>query len=151
MAINAKYVHTNIVAGDWKSLAEFYIQAFDCKPVPPERRLSGAWIDAATGLKRAEIRGIHLRLPGTGNEGPTLEIFQYHPPKARKDNAINGGGLRHLAFAVDDVDSAMKEVLRLGGSQVGEQVSVQIPDAGRIQCVYVRDPEGNIIELQRWL
>ena len=39
-----KYVHTNIIAQDWKFLSQFYIDVFGCKPVPPERRLSGEWI-----------------------------------------------------------------------------------------------------------
>jgi hypothetical protein len=37
-----KYVHTNIVAEDCKSLADFYVQVFVCTPVPPELDLSGA-------------------------------------------------------------------------------------------------------------
>ena len=72
-----RYVHTNIVAQDWRSLADFYILVFDCTPVPPERDLSGEWLDRATGIEGAHIRGIHLRLPGHDECGPTLEIFQY--------------------------------------------------------------------------
>jgi len=29
-------------------------------------------------------------------------------------------------------------------------VTVNIPDAGTITFIYMTDPEGNIIELQRW-
>ncbi|MFZ5652735.1 MAG: VOC family protein [Bacillota bacterium] len=43
MNSNIKYVHTNIVARDWKKLSQFYIDVFDCKPVYPERDLSGDW------------------------------------------------------------------------------------------------------------
>lgn len=39
-----KYVHTNIIAKDWKRLADFYIQVFNSKPLYPERDLSGKWI-----------------------------------------------------------------------------------------------------------
>jgi hypothetical protein len=34
---------------------------------------------------------------------------------------------------------------------VGEIVTREIPGAGRITFAYVRDPEGNIVELQRWI
>ena len=51
------------------------------------RDLSGEWLDRATGLKNAHIKGIHLRLPGYGEGGPTLEIFQYDPAKS---SGING-------------------------------------------------------------
>ena len=68
-----KYTHTNLVARDWRRLADFYIKVFGCTPVPPERDLSGDWLDKATSLQDAHIRGVHLRLPGHGDAGPTLE------------------------------------------------------------------------------
>ena len=150
MSLNAKYTHTNIVAQDWKRLAQFYEQLFDCVPVPPERDLSGPWLDAGTGLPDAHIRGIHLRLPGGGESGPTLEIFQYNREEPRPATAINRPGLAHLAFAVADVEAARQAVLEAGGTAVGDLVSLEVAGAGRVTFAYVTDPEGNIIELQRW-
>lgn len=150
MSLNAKYTHTNIVAQDWQRLAQFYEQLFDCVPVPPERDLSGPWLDAGTGLPDAHIRGIHLRLPGGGENGPTLEIFQYNREEPRPATAINRPGLAHLAFAVADVEAARQAVLDAGGTAVGDLVSLEVAGAGRVTFAYVTDPEGNIIELQRW-
>ena len=150
MSLNAKYTHTNIVAQDWKRLAQFYEQLFDCVPVPPERDLSGPWLDAGTGLPDAHIRGIHLRLPGGGESGPTLEIFQYNREEPRPATAINRPGLAHLAFAVADVEAARQAVLDAGGTAVGDLVSLEVAGVGRVTFAYVTDPEGNIIELQRW-
>lgn len=48
MSITAKYVHTNIVAEDWRALADFYERLFGCVPVPPERDLQGEKVDAGT-------------------------------------------------------------------------------------------------------
>ena len=45
--------------------------------MPPERDLSGDWLDEATGIDASRIRGVHLRLPGFGTDGPTLELFEY--------------------------------------------------------------------------
>ena len=73
-----KYVHTNIIARDWKSLAQFYMDVFDCQIAPPERDLHGLWADQLSGIDNVRIRGVHLRLPGY-TDGPTLEIFQYEP------------------------------------------------------------------------
>ena len=98
----------------------------------------------------AEVRGVHLRLPGYGDNGPTLEIFQYNIAENRPETAINRPGLAHLAFEVDDVEAARDEVIAAGGKCVGELVTVDIPGAGRITFVYLTDPEGNIIELQKW-
>src|SRR6185312_4186764 len=74
---NARYVHTNVVARDWRALARFYQEVFGCRPVGPERHLSGAELEAGTGIAGARIDGVHLRLPGGGDAGPTLEIFEY--------------------------------------------------------------------------
>jgi hypothetical protein len=59
-----KYVHTNIIAKDWRSLADFYVQVFACKPLYPERNLAGEWIDQMTNIGNVRLRGIHLCLPG---------------------------------------------------------------------------------------
>lgn len=150
MAINAKFVHTNIVAKNWQRLAGFYEKLFACTPIPPERDLSGDWLEKATGVPNAHIRGIHLRLPGYGPEGPTLEIFQYNEEEERPVTAVNRPGLAHLAFTVEDVESALQAVIKAGGGALGEIVSLPIPGVGTVTIVYATDPEENIIELQKW-
>lgn len=148
MAISSRFIHTNIIARDWKRLAGFYERVFGCTPVPPERALSGKWLERATGVPGAQIHGVHLRLPGYGEEGPTLEIFQYTQLEKRGKTAINRPGFAHIAFMVDDLKSARDEVVAAGGGVLGELVSTEIPGAGTITFVYVTDPGGNIIELQ---
>lgn len=150
MGVTAKFVHTNIVAKDWKALATFYEQTFGCKRIPPERDLSGKWLEDATGVPNAALRGIHLRLPGYGDTGPTLEIFQYRQQLERAPTGIHRPGLAHIAFAVDDVAAAREMVLNAGGGEVGKVTTVEIPGAGQITFVYLTDPEGNILELQQW-
>lgn len=150
MAIPAKYVHTNLIAEDWKRLSQFYIDVFGCKPVPPERDLHGDWLEAATGVRNVRLQGTHLRLPGYGDEGPTLEIFQYSQTLEGQVRGVNRPGFAHVAFAVEDVEAACQAVLDHGGGPVGEMVQVEIPSAGRIHFAYVADPEGNVIELQQW-
>jgi len=150
MTIRAKYVHTDLIAKDWQRLAAFYEHVFGCIPLLPPRDLSGEWLESATGVPQARVRGIHLRLPGHGDSGPTLEIFQYNRQMDAPKPAANRPGFAHIAFAVDDVAAARDAVLAAGGGVVGDIVSVEIPDAGQITFAYVTDPEGNIIELQRW-
>ncbi len=147
---DARYRHTNLIARDWKRLAIFYERVLGCTPVPPERDLSGEWLDRATGLRGARLRGVHLRLPGCGPEGPTLELFEYERGVDGPAPAANRCGYGHLAFAVPDVDAALVAVRAEGGGQLGEVVSTTIPGAGPLRFVYAQDPEGNVIELQRW-
>jgi len=64
--------HVSIVARDWRLLSRFYQSVFGCVPVPPRRQLSGAWLEAGTGVEAVALEGEHLRLPGHGPTGPTL-------------------------------------------------------------------------------
>ncbi len=144
-----KYTHTNLVARDWRRLADFYIKVFDCIPVPPERDLSGEWLDKAVTMHGAHIRGVHLRLPGHGDAGPTLEVFQYDEKMEAETPAPNRPGYGHIAFAVDDVEATKEAVISMGGGLVGDVVNVELPGVGRLEFAYMRDPEGNIIEIQK--
>jgi predicted enzyme related to lactoylglutathione lyase len=115
MPIRAKYVHTNLIARDWKRLVQFYSDVFGCEPKPPERDMSGAWLNQLTSLQNAYLRGVHLRLPGYGEDGPTLEIFGYDQLVERELPAANQCGFAHIAFAVDDVERALEAVIAAGG------------------------------------
>jgi predicted enzyme related to lactoylglutathione lyase len=148
MPVNVKYVHTNIVARDWRKLAQFYTEVFGCTPRPPERHLEGDWLDELTSLKNARIRGIHLGLPGYDGSGPTLEIFEYSQVTELGPPRINAPGFAHMAFLVSDVEQMLSKVKHNGGSSVGRLVTADIDGVGRITVVYARDPEGNIVELQ---
>jgi predicted enzyme related to lactoylglutathione lyase len=145
-----KYVHTNLIARDWQALARFYEKVFVCVRVPPERDLAGPAMEAGTGVPAAHLRGVHLRLPGHGDTGPTLEIFTYDRLEERPATAVNRPGLGHLAFSVGDVAAARAAVLEASGGSVGEVVTVAVAGGGRVTWCYVTDPEGNVIELQSW-
>jgi predicted enzyme related to lactoylglutathione lyase len=146
--LNAKYLHTNLIAKDWRQLAAFYESVFGCTPVPPERDLAGESMERASGVRGAHSRGMHLRLPGFTNDGPTLEIFQYDDFVDATSPPANRIGFGHIAFAVDDVSAARTAVLTAGGTALGTVEVIAIPGVGQITWTYVRDPEGNIIELQ---
>jgi catechol 2,3-dioxygenase-like lactoylglutathione lyase family enzyme len=146
--MQAKYVHTNLVAEDWRGLARFYAEVFGCVPVPPERDYRGPSLEAGTGIAGAHLTGVHLRLPGYGEDGPTLEIFGYTPQEERVPTAANRPGYGHIAFRVEDVARAREAVLAAGGGAVGEVVTLRLPGGTRVTWCYVTDPEGNVIELQ---
>jgi glyoxylase I family protein len=144
----AKYVHTNLVARDWRRLAHFYQEVLGCVPVPPERNLSGPDYERGTAVQGARAQGIHLLLPGYGPAGPTLEIFQYATPEPGVAAAVHRPGLGHVAFAVGSVAEARAQFLTAGGSSVGDVIQTRLSPETVVTWCYVRDPEGNIVELQ---
>jgi predicted enzyme related to lactoylglutathione lyase len=148
MRLAARYIHTNLIAEDWRALADFYQRLFGCIPVPPERDFACELLDAGTGLTGAQMRGIHLRLPGYGDNGPTLEILNYRQLESRGPTAANRPGFGHIAFAVEEVASARRAVLEAGGRAVGEVVTMAVAADTQVTWCYVTDPEGNIVELQ---
>jgi catechol 2,3-dioxygenase-like lactoylglutathione lyase family enzyme len=150
MISGARFGHTNLIAKDWRRLAHFYTELFGCVLVPPERDYSGSALERGTGIPGAALQGAHLRLPGFGEQGPTLEIFTYASGPARHPSAPNVPGFGHIAFQVDSVPDAHARVMAAGGAAVGEIVTTT-PRAGvHVTWCYVTDPEGNIIELQSW-
>ncbi len=153
MPRDARYVHTNLIARDWRALARFYEEVFGCVRVPPERDYAGPALEAGTGVAGARLAGVHLRLPGHGDDGPTLEVFQYSETSEAAPEgtrAVNRPGFGHLAFAVASVPEARAEVLARGGGAVGKVVTLPTPAGDRVTWCYVTDPEGNAIELQSW-
>jgi catechol 2,3-dioxygenase-like lactoylglutathione lyase family enzyme len=146
-----RYTHTNLIAKDWKNLARFYIEVFGCEPLYPERNLSGNWIDQLTNIDNVNIQGMHLKLPGFTEGGPTLEIFGYSTSAGEiNQSLINRFGFGHIAFHVGNVEEVLNRVILYGGEKYGELVETEINGVGLLKVVYTKDPEGNIIEIQNW-
>jgi len=145
-----KYAHTNIIAEDWKRLATFYQEVFGCVPIPQKRDLSGDWLDRVTGIDASHITGIHLRLPGHGDAGPTLEIFQYDEMPPRPGVMPNTPGFSHIAFVVENPNDVARSAFSKGASAIGDLVVQEVPGVGTLTIQYITDPEGNIVEIQRW-
>jgi predicted enzyme related to lactoylglutathione lyase len=150
MTIKAKYVHTNLIAEDWRALVRFYQDVFGCIPLPPERDFQGETLEAGTGIPNVHLRGIHLLMPGYTETEPTLEIFSYTPQAARSEKLVNRPGFAHIAFQVQDVSAARTAVLAAGGKSVGDVVTLTIATGAKVTWCYLADPEGNLIEVQSW-
>ena len=72
--------------------------------------------------------------------------MKFHAPSGAGGDPqapANTPGIRHLTFAVDDIDAAVATVRARGGELVGEVENYE--DIYRL-C-YVRGPEGIIVEL----
>jgi len=145
-----RFAHTNIISTNWRELATFYVKTFGCTIIPPIRKQSGDWLDSGTGLKNAQLEGAHLLLPGYGDTGPTLEIYQYQHIEHQDAVAPNKRGFGHIAFEVEDVQQVLSELIANGGQPFGEITRKEVHGVGELTFIYARDPEGNLIELQQW-
>ncbi len=81
-----------------------------------------------------------------GRTGGRLELTKFHSPSNQGDNRhapANTPGIRHIAFAVEDIDAVVAGLRARGAELVGELERYE--DSYRLS--YVRGPEGIIIEL----
>ena len=74
--MQARYVHTNLIARDWRALAAWYVTVFGCTVVPPERDYMGPELEAGSGVAGAHLQGVHLRLPGYDDRGADSRSLQ---------------------------------------------------------------------------
>jgi catechol 2,3-dioxygenase-like lactoylglutathione lyase family enzyme len=146
----ARFGHVNVTSRDWRRLAAFYTDLFGMEPVPPERDYRGPDLEAATGIPDAHLTGAHLRLPGHGSTGPTLEIYQYDEVEASAGARVARAGWGHVAFQVPDVPAAVAALLEAGGARFGDVVTLTTADGRHVTWCYAADPDGNIVELQAW-
>ena len=63
MIPGSRYGHTNLIARDWRRLADFYERVFGCEFVPPERDYKGPELSAGTGVANAALRGAPASYP----------------------------------------------------------------------------------------
>ncbi|MFY1713450.1 VOC family protein [Tritonibacter mobilis] len=137
--------HISLTARDAAVLGEFYAEVFGYRERRPAKRLSGASVSRGNGLKDADIYSIWLALPD--DSGPFLEILEYTQTLNRGRPEVNAPGFGHLAFVVNDLNRVLRDVLRCGGAMQGEVTNFGSAEAP-VLIVYVRDPEGNLLELE---
>jgi catechol 2,3-dioxygenase-like lactoylglutathione lyase family enzyme len=143
---NAKFKHVSMVARNADALAEFYRKVFGCEVLRPKTILTGKKVGQGNGLPQSEILSIWLTLPGV--DGPFLEIHQYKDRQERAVPEVNEPGYSHLSFQVEDIHATRALILQSGGTELGEITDFGTADAS-ILLVYIRDPEGNIIEIEQ--
>jgi len=106
-------------------------------------QVEGEWVDRIVGLEGVKAELAFVGMPdGHGR----LELVRFHsPPGVPGDQHApsNLMGIRHVAFAVDDVDATVAALRDRGAELVGTVEDYK--DVYRL-C-YVRGPAGIIVEL----
>lgn len=141
-----KLLHVSITARDADALSDFYQTAFGLTERLAPKKLSGAKVSRGNGLPGAEIYVIWLSFPRA--DAPFLEIMEYKETRHRLEPQVNEPGYGHIAIEVEDIEAIHAMVIDAGGASQG-----QITDFGTrnrpCRIVYMRDPEGNILELEQ--
>lgn len=141
--------HVNLVVTDLAAMTQFYCQVLGLR-VTKRVTISGGWVENVVGLTNVKANVIYLE----ADQGPRIEFIEYvrpigvRPPEVEKANTV---GIRHLAFRVEDIDTAVAAVVAAGAqplSLIQQVPNSQVAYAGgvRKRLVYFHDPEGNLLE-----
>jgi glyoxylase I family protein len=141
---SVRFDQVKFLCSDLEGLAAFYQEALDCDVVVPALVTDEA-VARGVGVPDATITLSTLRLPGRGDRGPVLELYSVEGVAPDEWDYRPGSG--QIALEVDDLELAIGRVIAAGGGRLGEVVEWEGPSGATARFVYMRDPEGNIIDL----
>jgi catechol 2,3-dioxygenase-like lactoylglutathione lyase family enzyme len=130
--------HFSFTVGDIERSAEFY-RRFGFVDV--KRYISaGPDVDRGADVENADMDILWLRRP---EGGPMLELIRYikHPAGPAGHNSTVGAA--HMCFVIDDVFGAHAELMADGVTFLSDPNE----DEFGVRWVYLRDPDGNAVEL----
>ena len=137
--------HVGIVVDDLASAIAFFTELG--LELEDEVPVEGRWVDRIVALDGVKLDIAMLRTPdGTSR----LELTKFHAPGATAADQpapANVPGIRHVSFAVDDIEATIARLRPQGGEQVGEVVQYE----QSYKLCYLRGPAGIIVELAQKL
>jgi catechol 2,3-dioxygenase-like lactoylglutathione lyase family enzyme len=108
-----------------------------------EMSVEGGSVDRINGLEGVRADIVILRTPdGNGK----LELVRYRSPSYEgggRPEPANAPGIRHILFAVDDIEASLAGLRAHGAELVGELENY----GNSYWLCYVRGPAGIIVEL----
>ena len=133
--------HVGVVVDDLEAAIEFFV-ALGLE-VQGRDSVEGEQVDRIIGLEGARSELAFVRTPDGHSQ---IELVEFHSPPyagARNPEPSNAPGIRHLTFAVDDLDAVLADIRDHGAELVGEVQNYE----NVYKLCYVRGPAGIILEL----
>lgn len=133
--------HVGIIVNDLLAAKAFFLDLG--LEMLGEGEVEGEWVERIIGLQDVKEEVVMLRTPdGDAN----IELVKFHTPS--DENGIqrplaNSLGIRHIAFAVDDIEAIVAKLKKKGAGLIGEIQNYE----NAYKLCYVRGPEGIILEL----
>jgi catechol 2,3-dioxygenase-like lactoylglutathione lyase family enzyme len=133
--------HVGIVVDDLAAATAFFVELG--LELQGKGSVEGDWVDRIVGLEGVRSEIAMMQTPDGHGQ---LELTKFHaPPGPGGDRhaPANTPGLRHITFAVDDLDAALARLRAHGAELVGEVERYE----NSYRLCYLRGPEGIIVEL----
>ncbi|PLS01959.1 VOC family protein [Neobacillus cucumis] len=133
--------HVSINVNDLSEAKAFFLDLG--LEVQAEWELDGEQLDRIVGLKDVKTACVGLGMP----DGQAwIELVKFYSPSDEKDIQqpfANTLGIRHICFAVEDIEAIVAK-LKKKGTEIFSEIQ-QYEESYKL-C-YVRGPEGIILEL----
>ncbi|WP_042220473.1 VOC family protein [Oceanobacillus manasiensis] len=133
--------HVGVIVNDLSAAKEFFLD-FGLEMLG-EGEVEGKWVERIIGLSDVRETVVMLGMP---DSQATLELVKFHTPtdeKGIQQSFANTLGIRHIAFAVEDIESVVANLQKKGTELFGEIQNYE----NAYKLCYVRGPEGIILEL----
>ncbi|AVQ97925.1 glyoxalase [Oceanobacillus iheyensis] len=133
--------HVGVIVNDLSAAKEFFFD-FGLEMLG-EGEVEGKWVERIIGLSDVRETVVMLGMP---DSQATLELVKFHTPtdeKGIQQSFANTLGIRHIAFAVEDIESVVANLQKKGTELFGEIQNYE----NAYKLCYVRGPEGIILEL----
>ena len=130
--------HVSFTVGDLDRSVAFYEQF----GFAPEKRYVSAGPEVDEGAETAQA-DMEIQWLKHETDGPMLELIRYMKKDANRAAHNSRVGAAHLCFAIDDVFAAHRTLSEDGV----EFLSAPHEDEFGVRWVYLRDPDGNAVEL----
>lgn len=129
--------HTAVTVSDLDRAEAFYRAAFDLS-VADRFGVGGEAFATAVGVDDAAGSFVHLDAAGV-----RIELVEFEPTgEQRDDGQLNEPGTAHVGLETDDVDAVVADL-----PDDAELVSEPQTTASGARVAFLRDPEGNLVEL----
>jgi catechol 2,3-dioxygenase-like lactoylglutathione lyase family enzyme len=138
--------HTGLTVADMDRSLRFWRDAMGMEVVFQQEK-AGGYLEAIVGEPGAHVLMTHLAF---GGEGPRIELFQYLAPSGGQHRLRPADvGFAHVCVACDDLDERLERLIAAGATPFSKPVEVDtgVNKGGR--SVYLRDPDGHVVELER--
>ena len=110
--------HVGIVVDDLDAATAFFVElGLELKGGGP---VEGSWVDRVVGLEGVRVEIAMLQ---TADGHGRVELATFHAPSGAIGDrlaAANTPGIRHVAFAVEDIDTVVAGLRARGSELVGE-------------------------------
>ena len=134
---NLRAHHFGVTVTDLDRAVAFYGEKLGLD-VLDRFEVDGPEFEEAVGVADAAGRFVHLDAGGA-----RVELVEYDPEgEEHRGHEVNRPGVKHLGFAVSDLDAFYDDL-----PDDVETVSEPRTTSSGTRILFVRDPEGNLVEV----